>query len=410
MLTARAYSFRQKSKLAISLSWIGGYANVALFLTCASFVSHMTGNSTQFALGITQRNWAHVAQFGLMILCFWLGAVASAFMTESAKRRGVRSKYILPMAAEGMVLATLAALINYQTAIGLRGDANLAHALALVAAFAMGLQNATITEISGAVIRTTHLTGVVTDFGLEGVRFLNWYVDQTRGRRAWRRHRRTLRVSQRHPTAQRLMLLFSVFWSFIFGAAAGAWMHFNYVGLAMLPPVVFILWIILMDWRKPIAGVKELDLLSDPELKAAGIVKALLPPELGLFRLTPPHRGARAHHPPDFQLWLQHAPEHWRVIILALSPWTHFNENSALGLREVAEQLRGQDRELIISGITSGQYKVLAQNGLMDVLDAENFCPDLEFAIARGIELVRHQNSSSSRAFASMLSPALASV
>jgi hypothetical protein len=306
------------------------------------------------------------------------------------------------MAAEGLLLATIAALMNVPRWMALRGDADLAHAVALVAAFAMGLQNATITEISGAVIRTTHLTGVVTDFGLEGVRFLNWYIDRTRGRSAWRRHGRTLRVSQRHPTAQRLLLLFSVFWSFIFGAAAGAWMHFHHTGVAMLPPVVFILWIILMDWRKPIAGVKELDLLSDPELRAAGIVKALLPPELGLFRLTPPHRGARAHHPPDFQLWLGHVPEHCRVIILAISPWTHFNENSALGLREVAGQLRGQERGLIISGITSLQYKVLARNGVMDAMGAENFCPDLEFAIARGIELVRHQHASFRAADASL--------
>ena len=47
MLSARAYSFRQKSKLAISLSWIGGYANVVLFILCGAFSSHMTGNATQ---------------------------------------------------------------------------------------------------------------------------------------------------------------------------------------------------------------------------------------------------------------------------------------------------------------------------------------------------------------------------
>jgi uncharacterized membrane protein YoaK (UPF0700 family) len=408
MLTARAYSFRQKSKLAISLSWIGGYVNVALFLACASFVSHMTGNSTQFAVAMVQGNWAHVAQFGLLILCFWLGAVASAVMTESGTRRGVRSKYVLPMAAEGVLLATLATLMNYPHAVGIRGDADVARALAMIAAFAMGLQNATITEISGAVIRTTHLTGVVTDFGLEGVRFLNWYADRTRGRLAWRRHGRVLRVSQRHPTVQRLALLFSVFWSFIFGAAAAAWMHFHHGSAAMLPPVAFILWIILMDWWKPIAGVKELDLLSDPELRAAGIVKALLPPELGLFRLTPPHRGARAHLPPDFHLWLNHVPQRQRVIILAISPLTHFNENSALGLRDVVSTLRGEGRDLVISGITTAQYKILARNGLLDVTDAENLCPDLEFAIARGIELMRHASHVASTLDPS-LTPAVAS-
>ena len=386
MLSARAYSFRQKSKLAISLSWIGGYVNVVLMLTCGVFASHMTGNSTRFGELLASGQLALAGHFGLLILMFWFGAVASAIMTESAQRRGVRSKYILPMAVEGILLSTIAILLTRYV----RGSVwtNETHFMADLAAFTMGLQNATITEISGAVIRTTHLTGVVTDFGLEGVRFLNWYLDRTRGRQ-WQRTGRVLRVSQRHPTAQRLYLLFCVFWSFILGAVMGTLVYTRHPGAALLLPVAFVMWIILMDWWKPIAGVKELDLLSDPELRAHGIVKALLPPELGLYRLTH-HRSDRAHHPPDFHQWMSHVPEHWRVVILALSPLTYFNDNSVLALRDVIERLREQGRELIISGVTPTQYKILARNGLFDALDPESLCPDLEFAIARGIDLLRH--------------------
>jgi anti-anti-sigma regulatory factor len=129
--------------------------------------------------------------------------------------------------------------------------------------------------------------------------------------------------------------------------------------------------------------------LSDPELRAYGIVKSLLPPELGLYRLTH-HRADRAHRPPDFHLWMQHLQPHWRVVILAISPLTYFNENSALALRDVIQQLRARHRELIISGITPTQYKALTHNGLLEVTDPENLCPDLEFAIARGIDLLRH--------------------
>src|SRR5690348_1504588 len=102
MLSARAYSFRQKSKLAISLSWIGGYVNVVLLLACATFASHMTGNATRFGELLVLRDGSHAGQFGLLILSFWFGAVASAFMTEWAQRSGVRSKYVLPMAVEGL--------------------------------------------------------------------------------------------------------------------------------------------------------------------------------------------------------------------------------------------------------------------------------------------------------------------
>ena len=48
MLSAQAYSFRQQSKLAISLSWIGGYTNVVAFVSCHTMVSNVTGSTTWF--------------------------------------------------------------------------------------------------------------------------------------------------------------------------------------------------------------------------------------------------------------------------------------------------------------------------------------------------------------------------
>ena len=50
MLSASAYSFRQKSRLAISLSWVAGYTNVITFIVFAVVTSHATGNVTHFGL------------------------------------------------------------------------------------------------------------------------------------------------------------------------------------------------------------------------------------------------------------------------------------------------------------------------------------------------------------------------
>jgi uncharacterized membrane protein YoaK (UPF0700 family) len=38
----------------------------------------------------------------------------------------------------------------------------------------MGLQNATVTKISGARMRTTHVTGIITDIGIELGKLLYW--------------------------------------------------------------------------------------------------------------------------------------------------------------------------------------------------------------------------------------------
>src|SRR5687768_8975461 len=240
MLSARAYSFHQKSKLAISLSWVAGYVNVCVLLACGTFVSHVTGNASHFGAQLVHDS-AHegtaaierpAVLYGFLLLMFLFGAVVSALLTEGAKRRGAQSKYILPMTLEALLLAVLAwALAGHHGRLEL--EPGWWVLITGVGSFVMGLQNATVTEISGAVVRTTHLTGVLTDLGLEGVRFFNWYRDRTRGRR-WARMGRALRVSQRHPSALRLLLLASIFGSFLLGTALGTLAYFGAPGLALL--------------------------------------------------------------------------------------------------------------------------------------------------------------------------------
>src|SRR5437773_6703757 len=343
MLSASAYSFRMQSRLAISLSWIAGYVNVITFIVCAVVTSHATGNVTHFGKALADRisgpggaagaggvaTASHeVLFFGWLVVTFFFGAVVSASMTEGARRGGFRSKYILPMAFQAVILCALKLSLDYYAA---GPSAALYWTIASLASFSMGLQNATITRVSGAVIRTTHLTGVVTDMGLEGVQYLLWAWDKTRLRRPGRRGR-VFRLSQRHPSVLRLALLASIVGSFLFGVVAGtlAWAYVP--GYALLAPIVFLLWIIILDWRKPIADVRELDLLSDPDHKGYGELRSILPPELGIYRLIH-HRRDRVHHAPDFQLWADRLPRQWRVVILAVSPLTHFDREEAMNLQ-----------------------------------------------------------------------------
>src|SRR4029450_4244219 len=116
-----------------------------------------------------------------------------------------------------------------------------------VASLAMGLQNATITRISGAVVRTTHLTGVVTDMGLEGVQYALWLWDKTRSARPGRRGR-GLRVSRGHPSVLRLLLLASIVGSFLFGVVAGTFAWHYAPPYPPLPPAPLLLWVIVLDW------------------------------------------------------------------------------------------------------------------------------------------------------------------
>ena len=404
MLSAQAYSFHQKSKLAISLSWIGGYTNIVCLLVSGHYVSHVTGNSTAFGRDfvdhITQSipslsgsalpgAGLQAALYGFLILMFFSGAIISAIMTQYAVRWGFPSKYILPTSTEALLLAFYSWGIHGHPTLN-EHEGWRYFLLTGAAALAMGLQNATITLIAGSVVRTTHLTGVVTDLGLESVQYFIWYTDQWRARDG--RTGRLLRVSQRHPSTLRLALLISIFGSFLFGVVTGTIAHHFLIGkglpeLIMIPPVLFLLWLMFMDWWRPIADLRELDPVSDAELKRAGIVAGTLPKTMGIYRLYPPTRRAKSRAP-NFQHWVELLPKHWKVIILALAPSIHFDENSAMDLDAAVRLLHKSGRKLVLCHITPLQYKQLESLGGIESFGELNICSDIEFAVGRAYELL----------------------
>ena len=390
MLSAQAYSFRLKSRLAISLSWVAGYTNVIILIICDETVSHMTGNSTRFGKAVGSflllRPGAaeEIVYFGFIICLFLLGAVLSGFLTEGARRGGRSSKYSLPITLEAILLSLLILVLIRHP--GLHTTGGLHIALTGIAAFAMGLQNATITRISGAVVRTTHLTGVITDLGLELVLLWNWYRDKSAAEHA-RRYRRMWFITRRQPNALRVVLLASIMGSFLFGVTAGTVLFEKLGPAALLAPVLFLSFIILRDFFKPIADVREIDPTKDHDLgELATSLKSILPPDVGIFRLAH-HRANRQHHAPDFSSWVDRIPTRWRVVILVISPLTHFDTDTAASLLTAAKSLKSHDRTLVISGMNRAQFKALVDCGITRIIEMENFVPDLEFAIARGMNL-----------------------
>jgi uncharacterized membrane protein YoaK (UPF0700 family) len=387
MLSARAYSFRQKSRLAISLSWIGGYTNVIGLLAFGTVVSHVTGTATQLGRWIAAGDFRQLMFYALLLFTFFFGAALSGFLTETARRRGWRSIFVFPLVVEAVLLSALMAMLFAR-------ETHLAeprvYAMVALAAIAMGLQNATITRISGAVVRTTHLTGIFTDLGLEGMQYLFWWKDELCKRRQARLGR-LFKVARRHPEALRLALLLSIAGSFGLGVVLGtlAFSHLN--ATALVAPIMFLFWIVFVDWRSPIADIREMDVLNDPELRFEGSMGNLLPMEVVLYRATYQQgRRANAHRGPNFQLWLDRIPPACRVVVLALSPLTCFDANTVLDLEAAVKHLHDDNKKLVLSGISSAQFKALDELGVARMMDISNICPDLEFAIARAIAVTEN--------------------
>jgi hypothetical protein len=194
----------------------------------------------------------------------------------------------------------------------------------------------------------------------------------------------------------RLLLLLSIAGSFAFGTVVGTVIFSHWAHLALLAPIAFLMWIVFVDLRTPIADVRELDLLNDPELRLQGIISKLLPAEVTLYRAACVG-GRSAHRAPNFQLWLDRVPERCRVVVLAVSPLTRFDDNAVLDLQAAVERLHHDHKKLILSGITTRQFKALDALGVARMMDINNLCPDLEFAIARAMGVLEEMRPRSAR-------------
>jgi uncharacterized membrane protein YoaK (UPF0700 family) len=112
----------------------------------------------------------------------------------------------------------------------------------------MGVQNALVTKLSGARIRTTHLTGVCTDIGIELMKTFDRWRSIARGRSLLEQVRRLHLISS-DVEARHLRLHLRVFGCFMAGATSGSAFYLLVGHWAMLVPVVFLCALAAFDVR-----------------------------------------------------------------------------------------------------------------------------------------------------------------
>ena len=173
--TSVVRSSQTNVRLGAVLSFVAGAANAGGFLAVGRYTSHMTGVVSSVADDIVLGHFALVA-VGLGSLCaFLMGAMCTAILVNWGLRKQLRSAYSLPLVVESLAL-----LVFGLFGAAISGFASLFLPLTvLLLCFMMGLQNAVITKISHAEIRTTHVTGLVTDLGIELGKWL--YVNRLKG-------------------------------------------------------------------------------------------------------------------------------------------------------------------------------------------------------------------------------------
>lgn len=150
--------------LGALLALNAGTVDVSGFLAYRQFTSHMSGLTATIAATLVTEG-PRVILRPLAALCAFVGGAAlCSILVNWSRRRDHESLFAVPLLLESALLGGIALLA---------GSMPVTLLLAIMA-FSMGLQNAASAKLSNAQLRTTHVTGMVTDIGIELGRALYW--------------------------------------------------------------------------------------------------------------------------------------------------------------------------------------------------------------------------------------------
>jgi uncharacterized membrane protein YoaK (UPF0700 family) len=221
-----ARSAQKNGILAGYLALTAGFVNASGFLLIGSFTSHVTGSIGRLGNDLATHNSSAALFAILLVVMFFLGAFVASMIVEARFSR-VSKGY-------GVALLLEAALLVFFIFIERLVQATHARELdaeASILCFAMGMQNSLVTRISGAVVRTTHLTGVITDLGIEAAHWYRWHRAKLTRIPPLFGSRQT-----EQPKLARVVLLGTIVVSFTVGGIAGAILTAEHSRWAMALP------------------------------------------------------------------------------------------------------------------------------------------------------------------------------
>lgn len=133
-----------------SLTFLGGATNIAAIMLFETTITHHTGNISKAAIALASGNFT---LFGLLfsyLALFSLGSVLAGFLFYK-RTTHLHGLYTLLPIVLGLSLFLSRRFLASEAII------------LMVISLGMGLQNGTYFKVRGVVVRTTHMTGYLTD-------------------------------------------------------------------------------------------------------------------------------------------------------------------------------------------------------------------------------------------------------
>ncbi|WP_243302646.1 YoaK family protein [Geothrix oryzisoli] len=222
-LLVREGALRSESlnrQLAWAMAFVAGAVNAGGFLAVSHYTSHVTGVVSSMADELADGDLTTALAALSMMLSFLAGAFVCTTLISLGQRRRMRSRYALTLVLEAVLMMVFGFMGNrLQQEISFTLPTTV-----MLLCFIMGMHNTVTSIISGAAVRTTHLTGTVTDIGIELSRLT--YVN------VHHRHGRERIVANR----QKLTLLLLILIAFLAGGVTGA-LGFRHIGFKVTVPL-----------------------------------------------------------------------------------------------------------------------------------------------------------------------------
>lgn len=224
-LTGKERTVESNRQLGLSLAFVAGAANAGGFLAVNQYTSHMTGIVSSMADDVALGSILPALAGLGALLSFMSGAACSAVLINWARNRQLQSEYAMSLMLEAVLLLCFGLLgSNLALHMGLFVPVTV-----MLLCFIMGLQNAIITKLSKAEIRTTHVTGLVTDIGIELGKLFYWNSIDGRSVK--------FKVLANRPKLRLLLMLLFMFFA---GGVIGA-VGFKRIGFFSTVPLAIIL-------------------------------------------------------------------------------------------------------------------------------------------------------------------------
>lgn len=214
--------------LALILATTAGILNAMALGAFGFFPSHMTGNASQISSEVSSSDLNDLIFLAVLIGAFVLGSTTARFSVIAGLKNNIRTIFCLIILAEGVALTLMSVFETFSYSPRHNRE------ILVLLGFLMGLHNSTSTQLSNGRVRSTHITGTLTDAGIALGSFFSSFVTGTAS-------------SDRHFHRKQLYTHLTTVFSFLTGCIVGLMLFKEYGFNAMIGLGIFLIMVSLVS-------------------------------------------------------------------------------------------------------------------------------------------------------------------